>query len=122
MNENNFFLTVYELKDKFRYLIRQDAKKKRILRELSACIVEKFNDFHIVCAEFDKKLRQSFRPVDIFYTPVKKGDQLANCFLSRRVVRDRKAVRLNILPHGSVILAQIITSARIGMTLILKTV
>ena len=28
LNENNLFLRVYELKDKFKYLIRQDAKKR----------------------------------------------------------------------------------------------
>ena len=33
---------------------------------------------------------------------------------------DRTAVKLNILPRGSVIFAEIITLARIGMTVILK--
>ena len=50
-------MRVYELKDKFRYLIKQDSEKKKILRELSACVVEKFNGFNTVRAEFDKKLR-----------------------------------------------------------------
>ena len=78
-------MRVYELKDKFRYLIKQDSEKKKILRELSACVVEKFNGFNTVRAEFDKKLRRPFRPVDILHGPVKKPDQLVNCFLSAKL-------------------------------------
>lgn len=74
LNENNLFFRVYELKDKFRYLIKQASKK-----------VEKFNRFKIIRAKFDKKLRQSFRPVDILFEPVKKPDQLVNCFLSEKL-------------------------------------
>ena len=85
LNENNLFLRVYELKDKFRYLIKQESEKEKILRELSACVVEKFNGFNIVRAAFDKKLRRLFRPVDILYAPAKKADQLVNCFLSAKL-------------------------------------
>lgn len=70
LNENNLLLQVYELKDKFTCLIKQDGGKRRILRELSVCVVEQFNGFHIVGGEFDKTLRRPFRPVDIFYVPV----------------------------------------------------
>ena len=74
MNENNLFFRVYELKDKFTYLIKQASKK-----------VEKFNLFKIIRAKFDKKLRQPFRPVDILFAPVKEPDQLVNCFLSEKL-------------------------------------
>ena len=74
LNENNLFFRVYELKDKFTYLIKQASKK-----------VEKFNLFKIIRAKFDKKLRQPFRPVDILFAPVKKPDQLVNCFLSEKL-------------------------------------
>ena len=40
LNENNLLLQVYELKDKFTCLIKQDGGKRRILRELSVCVVE----------------------------------------------------------------------------------
>ena len=46
--KNNLFLRVYEMKDKFRFLIKQDSNKKGVIRELSSCIIEKFNGFHIV--------------------------------------------------------------------------
>ena len=57
LNKYGLFLRVYDLKEKFRYLIKQDSEKKTILGELSSCIVEKFNEFNIVHVEFSKKLR-----------------------------------------------------------------
>ena len=39
------FFRVYELKDKFCYLIKQDSKKKTVIRDLSSCVIEKCNGF-----------------------------------------------------------------------------
>ena len=80
-----YFLRVYELKDKFFNLINQDSEKKTVLRELSNCIIEKFNRFNIICVEFGKKLRQSFRAISIIYKPVKKCDEIINCYLSEKL-------------------------------------
>ena len=55
--KNGLFLRVYELKDKFRYLIKQDSEKKTILRELSSCVIKNFNGFSIVRIEFYKKIK-----------------------------------------------------------------
>ena len=79
------FLRVYELKDKFRYLIKQDSEKKTVLRDLSSCIIKRFNGFNIVCVEFRKKLGQSFRPVDIIYKPVTKCNEIINCYFSENL-------------------------------------
>ena len=57
LNKNNFFLRVFELKEKFRCLIKQDTEKKNVITDLSWCIFEKFNGFNIVRLEFDRKLR-----------------------------------------------------------------
>ena len=73
LSENKLFLRVYELKDKFRYLTEDTADNKKIIRELSSCINEKFNGFNIVRIEFDQKIRQNFSPIDILYKPVKRG-------------------------------------------------
>ena len=48
LNKNNLFLRVFELKQKFHCLIKQDPEKKNVIRELSACIIEKSNGFSIV--------------------------------------------------------------------------
>ena len=71
LNKYGLFLRVYKLKE-ICYLIKQDSEKKTVLRELCSCTFEKFNEFNIVSIEFCKKLRQSFRPVDIIHKPVKK--------------------------------------------------
>ena len=86
LNKHGLFLRVYELMDKFRYLIKQDSKKKTVLRDLSSCIVEKFNGVNIVCVEFSKKLRQTFHPIHIIYKLVKKvDDMIKNCFFSEKL-------------------------------------
>ena len=84
-NKNGLFLTVYELKNNFRYLIKQSSQKKTVLRELYCCIIEKFNGFNIARVEFSKKLRQPFRPVNLIHKPVKKCDDIVNCFFEQKV-------------------------------------
>ena len=85
LNKYNLFLRVFELKQKFHCLIKQDSEKKNIIRDLSACIIEKFNGFNIVRIEFDRKLRQKMYPIDIIYKPVKKEDEIIECFFSSQM-------------------------------------
>ena len=85
LNKNNLFLRVFELKEKFRCLIKQDSEKKNHIRDLLSCIIEKFNGFNIVRIEFDKKLRQKVSPIDIIYKPVKKEDEIIKCFFSLKI-------------------------------------
>ena len=40
LNKHNLFLHIFELKEKFRCLIKQDSEKKNIIRGLSSCIIE----------------------------------------------------------------------------------
>ena len=40
LNKNNLFLRIFELKEKFRCLIKQDSERKNIIRDLSSCIIE----------------------------------------------------------------------------------
>lgn len=60
LNENNLFLRVYEFKDKFFYLIKQNSQKNTVLRDLSSCIIEKFNGFHIDRTDQEKKWEKVF--------------------------------------------------------------
>ena len=92
LKKHGLFLSVYELKDKFRYLIKQDSKKKTVLRELSSYIIEKFNRFNIARVEFSKKLRQTFCTINIIYKPVKKVDDIINCFFGEKL---NKAFRVS---------------------------
>ena len=85
LNKNNLFLCVFELTEKFRCLIKQDSEKKNLIRDLSACIIEKFNGFNIARIEFDKKLRQKMSPTNFIYKPVKKEDEIIECFFSLQI-------------------------------------
>ena len=77
----NYFLRVFELKDKFCHVIKQDTEKKNVIRELSACITERFNSFNMVRLELDKKLRRGIKPLNIIYKPVKNYTEPSNVSL-----------------------------------------
>ena len=83
LNKNNLFLRIFELKEKSRCLIKQDSEKKN--RDLSLCIIEKFNGFNIVRIEFERKLRQKMSLIDIIYKPVKKEDEIIECFFTSQI-------------------------------------
>ena len=85
LSKNNLFLRIFELKEKFRCLIKQDSERKNIIRDLSSCIIEKFNGFNIVGIEFERKLRQKMSPIDIIYKPVKKEDEIIKCFFTSQI-------------------------------------
>ena len=52
-----YFLRVFELKNKFRHLALKNPKKQNIVRQLSSCINEKYNGFHLISIEYNKKIR-----------------------------------------------------------------
>ena len=79
------FLRIYELKDKFRYLIKQDSENKTVLRDLSSCVIEKLNDFNIIRVEFSETIRQTYQPIDTIYNPMRKLDEIKNCYFGKRL-------------------------------------
>ena len=80
--EEKFFLRVYEIKDKFRYLCHEDHKKKNVLRSLSSCIREKFNGFTFADICLQKKQKTDLIRVNILYIPIKKQDDVIKCFFT----------------------------------------
>ena len=49
LSEHGFFLRFYERRNKFRYQLRQKLKSKNEMkRELSACIIQKFNGYDLL--------------------------------------------------------------------------
>ena len=83
--QKNLFLRVYELKEKFHYLIKEDPNKKNVQRDLSSCIIEKFNRFNIVRLEIDRELRREMTPVDIVYKLVRKHTDDIECFFTTQL-------------------------------------
>ena len=80
LNESNMFLRVYELKDKFRYFFHEQKQKKEVIRNISACIKNKFNGFTMTFSNSRKIENKDFFPVDIIYKPVRSPDDVIECF------------------------------------------
>ena len=77
-----FFLRVNEIKDKFRYLFQEDHNKKNILRSLSSCVKEKFNGFTFADIWLQSKEKTDLIPVNILYKPVKRENDVIECFFT----------------------------------------
>ena len=92
---NTFFLRVYELKDKFRYLFHENYEKKEVIRRVSSCIKEKFNGFTFAQINLAKNQKQDLIPINIVYKPVKKQDEVINCFFTDNVKTVSRAVYNN---------------------------
>ena len=85
LNKHNLFLRIFELKEKFCYITKTSSQKKNIVREISSCVIEKFNGFHVVRIDFEQKLRKDFLPIDIVYKPIKKEDEIIDCFFTGKI-------------------------------------
>ena len=92
LSRHSMFLRVFELKNKFRYIIKQNHEQKKYFSEVSACIIERFNGFQIVRLEYDNEIRKEFKPIDIIYKPVIKLNAIINCFFTDRLHLAYKAV------------------------------
>ena len=83
--EKNVFLRLYEKKSKFRYLFRKGHDKNKLQKEASSCVEQRYNGFHVtehMCA----KIRQiEFTSVDIVYEPVKRMDQIIECYFTNEI-------------------------------------
>ena len=103
LNKCNFFLKVYELKEKLRSLVKQNPDKKNIVRELSGCITNKYNGFNIVRLEQSKKIMRKFITIEIIYKPVKNCNEVINCYFSNKInLAFRSTFSENgILRHGT---------------------
>ena len=55
--KHGYFLRVFELKNKFRHLALKNPKQQNIVRQLSSCINKKYNGFHVISIEYNKKIR-----------------------------------------------------------------
>ena len=92
LSKHEMFLRVFELKDKFRYIIKQNSQQKKFFSEVSACVVKRFNGFTIVRLEFDNEIRKEFKPIDIIYKPVIEQKAILNCFFTDKLHLAYKAV------------------------------
>ena len=68
--EYGFFLRFYERRNKFRYQLKRKLKEKnQMKRELSACIIQKFNGYELLRNHLNSTERKNFIPIDIVFEP-----------------------------------------------------
>ena len=85
LSQSGYFLRVFELKKKFRHLFLKKADEQKIVKQLSSCLTEKFNGFSIIRAEYEKKVRKEFSPIDIIYKPPKDINIEPLCYYSTNI-------------------------------------
>ena len=70
LSEHGFFLRFYERRNKFRYQLKQNLKdKNKMKRELSSCIIQKFNGYELLRNNLNSFEKKDFIPLDIVYEP-----------------------------------------------------
>ena len=83
IDEQEAFLRVYELRKKFRYLIKKVPQKKNVVRrDLSACVEKRFNDFNIVRRIAENEQKENYVAVDVAYKPFSRIGQIVNCYFT----------------------------------------
>ena len=66
----DYFLRCYKRRNKFRYQLRQRLKTKNEMRaELSACVIQKFNGYHLSRANLKYSEKKNLLPIDIVDKP-----------------------------------------------------
>ena len=85
LSKFGYFLRVFELKNKFRYLTMKDKTKQKVVRQLSSCLIKKYSGFTIISIEYQKKQRKLFKPIDIIYKPTKHTEIEPLCYFSKDI-------------------------------------
>ena len=77
-----YFLPIYELKKKYRYLFMKKLDQQKMVKQLSSCLIEKYNGFRVIRIEHEKKKRKNFEPLDIIYKPTKHLEIEPLCYFT----------------------------------------
>ena len=77
-----YFLPIYELKKKYRYLFMKKLDQQKMVKQLSSCLIEKYNGFTVIRIEHEKKERKNFEPLDIIYKPTKHLEIEPLCYFT----------------------------------------
>ena len=85
LSEFNYFLRVFELKNKLRHLTIKEPEKQNIARPILSCITEKCNGFQAISIEFARKERKKFKPIDIIYKPTKNPTISLLCYFTEDI-------------------------------------
>ena len=56
--------------------------QQKIVKQLSSCLIEKFNGFSIIRIQYEKKVRKNFQPLDIIYKSTKDIEIEPLCYFT----------------------------------------
>lgn len=81
MMSKNLFTRVLRLRKKYRYLINKAIVKlkNKVFRNLTRCVIEKFNGFEILRKMNEGNIKHQFRPINIVYHPKNHYKEIINC-------------------------------------------
>ena len=82
---DNFFLCVFEQKNKYRYLLIKEPEKQNQVKQHASCLNQKYNGFQVIKNSFNKSQRRDFEPVDIIYIPTKNAQILPDCYYTTNI-------------------------------------
>ena len=86
LSEYGFFLRFYQRRNKFRYQLRRKLKEKdQMNRELSACIVQKFNGYELLRNHLNSIERKDFIPIAVVYEPTLNENKIIQCFFAPKI-------------------------------------
>ena len=78
--EHNYFLRVFEQKNKYRNMLLKKPEKQTQIKQLASCLIQKYNRFQVIKNSFSKRERRKFEPIDIIYIPTKNAQILPECY------------------------------------------
>ena len=79
--EHNFFLRVFEQKNKYRNILVKKPEKQTQIKQLASCLMQKYNGFQVIKNSLSKRERRKFEPIDIIYIPTKNAQIFARILL-----------------------------------------
>ena len=70
------------MEEKIQISFYEKARSTKIVKQLSSCLIEKYNGFTVIRIEYQKKERKNFQPLDIIYKPTKDLEKEPACYFS----------------------------------------
>ena len=119
---NNYFLRIYELNKKFRYVtVNKSHQRKEIIRRCSISLVQKILGFYIARIEKYSEIRRDFLLIDIIYAPV-VSNQLSIDYYFSDGLDLLEGKYIIILQPGNVIIVRTIMVEKIVLIGVLNIV
>ena len=92
LSEKGYFLRVFEIKDRFREIRLKSTEKTTVQKELYSCVKSKFDGFELIVSQFSKRNRQTFKPINVLYIPVKHPNDAISCFTTNDISKAYRAI------------------------------